>query len=273
MILLGFDVEEFDLPLEYGKSISFDEQLEISTRGTQTILNLLKQKNVKATFFCTANYAVNRPDIIGQIVTDGHEIASHGYFHSDFKSEHLLQSKLVLQQISRTEVTGFRMARMMPVDEAEIAEAGYEYNSSLNPTWLPGRYNNLKKPRTWFYDRNVLQLPASVSARLRFPLFWLSFHNLPLFLLKRMSGGAYKKDGYLNLYFHPWEFTDLHDKDSIGIPGYVARNSGDALTRRLADFIDWAQAKGYPFARTTDFCNTIKNKYQEAIVLPLWAAK
>ncbi|WP_431198913.1 hypothetical protein ACRQ5D_00135 [Mucilaginibacter sp. P25] len=51
MILLGFDVEEFDMPFEYGKSIPFDEQLEISTRGTNTILKLLGQKNIKVTFF------------------------------------------------------------------------------------------------------------------------------------------------------------------------------------------------------------------------------
>ncbi len=259
MILLGFDVEEFDLPFEYGKSIPFDEQLEISTRGTQTILELLRQKNVKATFFCTANYAINRQDIIGHIVTDGHEIASHGYYHSEFEAEHLLQSKLVLEEISKTPVTGFRMARMMPVDEAEIAKAGYEYNSSLNPTWIPGRYNHLKKPRSWFYDKNVLQIPASVSSWLRFPLFWLSFHNLPMFLLKRMSAGAYKKDGYLNLYFHPWEFTDLNKPEKFGFPGYVVKNTGIDFENRIDNFIAWAKKQGYQFSTTGAFVEKISN--------------
>jgi peptidoglycan/xylan/chitin deacetylase (PgdA/CDA1 family) len=260
MILLGFDVEEFDMPFEYGKSITFDEQLEISTRGTNTILGLLKQKNIKVTFFCTANYAINKPDIIKQMVAEGHEVASHGYYHSDFKVEHLRQSKLALEEISGTEVTGFRMARMMPVDEAEIAKAGYEYNSSINPTWLPGRYNNFNKPRSWFYDHDVLQIPASVSSLIRFPLFWLSFHNLPLSLLKRMASAAHTKDGYLNLYFHPWEFTDLHDNEKFGFPGYVSKNSGEAFTARIADFIDWATDNCYTFERTDAFCRKIKNK-------------
>ncbi|MFB0494658.1 peptidoglycan/xylan/chitin deacetylase (PgdA/CDA1 family) [Mucilaginibacter sp. OAE612] len=267
MILLGFDVEEFDMPFEYGKSIPFDEQLEISTRGTNAILKLLGQKNIKVTFFCTANYAINRPDVIKQMVTEGHEVASHGYYHSDFKVEHLRQSKLALENISGTEVTGFRMARMMPVDEIEIAKAGYGYNSSINPTWLPGRYNNFNKPRTWFYDHDVLQIPASVSPLVRFPLFWLSFHNLPLSLLKRMASATHKKDGYLNLYFHPWEFTDLHDKEKFGFPGYVSRNSGEAFARRVADFIDWAMDKGYTFGRTDGFCETIKNKNKQEPVL------
>src|ERR1700761_4085093 len=160
MILLGFDVEEFDMPLEYGKTLPFDEQLSISTTGTLLILELLSSAGIKATFFCTANYAINKPDIIAKIVSEGHEIASHGYYHSDFKVEHLAQSKAKLEEISGTQVTGFRMARMMPVDELEIQKAGYTYNSSLNPTFIPGRYNNLKKPRKCFFDRNVLQIPA-----------------------------------------------------------------------------------------------------------------
>ncbi|SCW60751.1 polysaccharide deacetylase family protein [Mucilaginibacter sp. NFR10] len=267
MILLGFDVEEFDMPFEYGKSIPFDEQLEISTRGTNTVLDLLKDRGIKVTFFCTANYANHKPEVIKRMVAEGHEIASHGYYHSDFKAEHLRQSKLALEDISGTEVTGFRMARMMPVDETEIAKAGYEYNSSINPTWLPGRYNNFDKPRTWFYDHDVLQIPASVSPLVRFPLFWLSFHNLPLSLLKRMASATQKKDGYLNLYFHPWEFTDLHDKEKFGFPGYVSRNSGEAFARRIADFIDWAMDKGYTFGRTDGFCETIKNKNKQEPVL------
>src|SRR5471030_71025 len=209
MITLGFDVEEFDMPFEYGKTLPFSEQLSISTTGTLLILNLLRETGIKATFFCTAHYALHQPGIIKQIADAGHEIASHGYYHLDFKPQHLEQSKTVLEQLSGAKITGYRMARMMPVDELEIKKAGYTYNSSLNPTWIPGRYNNLKKPRTWFFDQGVLQIPASVSSSVRFPLFWLTFHNLPLSLIKQMSTGAIKKDGYLNLYFHPWEFTDL----------------------------------------------------------------
>lgn len=257
MILLSFDVEEFDMPMEYGKTIPFDEQLAISTQGTLSILELLKQTGIKATFFCTANYVVNKPDIIKQIVADGHEIASHGYYHSDFKVEHLLQSKIKLEEISGTLVTGFRMARMMPVDEAEIAKAGYAYNSSINPTFIPGRYNNFNKPRTWFFDHDVLQLPASVSPLVRFPLFWLTFHNVSLSLIKWVCAATHRKDGYLNLYFHPWEFTDLNQPERFGFPAYVSKLSGDAYLRKITDFIYWAKSKGYAFGRTVDFAEGI----------------
>ncbi len=261
MILLSFDIEEFDMPFEYGKDISFDDQLSISTTGTLHILQILKNAGVKATFYCTANYAMHRPEVIMQIINEGHELASHGYYHTDFKPEHLLQSRLKLEEIAGVPVKGYRMARMMPVDEREIEKAGYVYNSSINPTWLPGRYNNFSKPRTWFYNSNVLQLPSSVSPLVRFPLFWLSFHNLPMGLLKWLCAATHRKDGYLNLYFHPWEFTDLNQPERFGFPGYVVRNSGDAFIKRLTDFIAWAKNKGYPFATTGSFVATVQARH------------
>jgi peptidoglycan/xylan/chitin deacetylase (PgdA/CDA1 family) len=260
MILLSFDIEEFDMPFEYGKTITFDEQLAISTQGTLSILDILKQANIKATFYCTANYAKHQPNVILRIVNEGHEIASHGYFHSAFKVEHLLQSRLLLEDIADVPVKGYRMARMMPVDEDEIEKAGYQYNSSINPTWLPGRYNNFDKPRTWFYQGSVLQIPSSVSPILRFPLFWLSFHNLPIAILKFLTVSTHNKDGYLNLYFHPWEFTDLNKPLDYGFPKYVAKNSGEAFIKRISTFIKWAQDKGYEFMRTGDFASSIKQQ-------------
>lgn len=257
MILLGFDLEEFDLPLEYGKSISFQDQLSISRKGAMLVLQILKRFSAKATFYCTANYAVNQPDVIAQIVAEGHEIASHGFYHSDFATAHLLQSRLKLQELSGRAVKGFRMPRMMPVNEQHIADAGYVYNSSINPTYIPGRYNNLDQPRTWFYKDGVLQLPASVSPRMRIPLFWLAFHNLPMSLIKYLCLRTLKKDGYLNLYFHPWEFVDLTQNPELGIPAYITRNSGEKLASRLADFIAWGQGKGYEFKSTEDLVDTL----------------
>ena len=257
MILLSFDIEEFDMPFEYHKTIGFDEQLRISTEGTFTLLGLLEKHNIKATFYCTANYAMHKPEVIAKIARDGHEVASHGYFHSDFKVEHLKQSKDALEKLSGKTVTGYRMARMMPVDEREIAKAGYVYNSSINPTYLPGRYNNFNKPRTWFYQDEVLQLPSSVSPLLRFPLFWLSFHNVPMFLLKWLCGITLKKDGYLNLYFHPWEFTNLNQPEKFGFPSYVSRNSGFAFADRIDNLITWGKAKGHSFGTTDSFVQNI----------------
>ena len=44
-----------------------------------------------------------------------------------------------------------------------------------------------------------------------------------------------QKDGYLSLYFHPWEFTDI---SSFRLPFYIKRFSGIELTERLNRLIN-----------------------------------
>jgi peptidoglycan/xylan/chitin deacetylase (PgdA/CDA1 family) len=260
VILLSFDIEEFDMPFEYGKTITFEDQINISITGTHAILDLLKKYNFKATFFSTVIFAENAPEVMQRIKTEGHELASHSYYHSKFEVKDLFSSKQKLEEIFNAPVYGFRMPRMMPVDEKEIANAGYVYNSSINPTFLPGRYNNLHISRTYFNKEGVLQLPASVSPWLRIPLFWLSFHNFPLWLYQNLASNAIKRDGYLNIYFHPWEFTELNNKERFGFPGYVSKNSGHKMVERMDEFLSWMNNKGYPNSTIYEFVKDLKIK-------------
>lgn len=255
-VLLSFDIEEFDIPMEYGKKIPFNDQIDISARGTRIILDILSEHKIKATFFSTVVFASNSTDMIQRITRDGHELASHGYFHSEFKNEHLLESKLELERISGKKIVGFRMARMMPVEDNAIQQAGYVYNSSLNPTYLPGRYNNFFKPRTFFYTDKLLQLPASATPLIRLPLFWLSFHNLPQWLYRNACNRTMNSDHYLNIYFHPWEFIDLN-QTKFGLPKFVSKNSGTQMLGRFHSWISWMKKKGYQFSTISDFSESI----------------
>ncbi|HAI84458.1 MAG TPA: polysaccharide deacetylase, partial [Chitinophagaceae bacterium] len=93
-ILLSFDVEEFDMPLEYGHNISVAEQMEVGKRGLDATLQVLAQHpQVKATMFTTANFANHYPEAIRALVPQ-HEIASHTYYHTAFEEEHLLRSRM-----------------------------------------------------------------------------------------------------------------------------------------------------------------------------------
>lgn len=251
-LYLSFDIEEFDMPLEYGKAIAFDEQIQISTAGCHCILDLLKHNNARATFFSTVVFATHARPVIERILNEGHELASHGYYHSDFKNEHLLQSRVALEELSGRKITGYRMARMMPVETQAIIDAGYRYNSSLNPVYIPGRYNNYFKKRTFFYHGPLLEIPASATPFVRFPLFWLSFHNLPLWIYRRLCAITMWKDRYLNIYFHPWEFTDL-TQPRFGFPGFVTKKTGAKMVEAFDTWLKWCHAKGYTFGLLQSF--------------------
>lgn len=256
-ILLSFDIEEFEMPREYGDPIPFEEQIRVSKEGTIKILNILAKYNVKATFYTTANFAKNALDIVDRIVGEGHELASHGFVHDHFKPEHLKMSKDLLESISNQEVVGYRMARMAKFSEEDLFDAGYKYNSSINPTFLPGRYNNLKESRTYFMRNGVLQLPSSVTPLFKLPLFWLSFHNFPLSIYKWMAKRTINKDGYLNIYFHPWEFMNIGPKEKYNFPFYVTRNVDTNMEDRFGKFIAWGIQNKYTFSRTCDFVSEL----------------
>lgn len=245
------------MPLEYGKIFPLEEQLSISSEGTRIILDILDQNSIKSTFFCTANFAQNRPELIHEMVQKGHEIASHGFYHSEFEDADLSKSKKTLEEISQTEILGFRMPRMAPVNLTALKQANYTYNSSMNPTYLPGRYNHLDKPRTCFMEEGTLQIPSSVSPQFRFPLFWLSFHNFSFNILKPICQKTLIHDRYLNLYFHPWEFTDLQDVGKLGMPFYVRKRSGNGMKEQVQNIANWARSKSFSFQRISDFIKDI----------------
>ncbi|PZR33368.1 MAG: polysaccharide deacetylase [Azospira oryzae] len=252
MILLSFDVEEFDVPDEFGFPLPLKDQIEISKNGLTKVLDILLRYNVKATFYTTVVFARHAPDILARMISEGHELESHSVYHGQFSEEDLLASKEELEALAGVRIKGFRMPRMMPVSDEAIEKAGYLFNSSLHPTWIPGRYNHLSRPRTTFYVKKVLQLPASVTPIIRFPLFWITFHVLPMWLYNFFCRWTLKKDGYLNLYFHPWEFVDLAKHEEFTLPFYITQNSGEALCRRLAHLITHFQSRGDAFGRTDE---------------------
>ncbi|MDY3537032.1 polysaccharide deacetylase family protein [Riemerella anatipestifer] len=251
MVLLSFDIEEFDVPLEYQGLISFEEQISVSQQGLECILNILEKQKIKATFFSTVVFAENSKPLIERLLSEGHELASHTWYHSHFDESDLKTSRERLSALFNTEVVGLRMPRMQPVKEEEVSKAGYLYNSSINPTFLPGRYNNLHFSKTYFKEGNVWQIPASVSL-LRVPLFWLSFHNFPIFIYQLLANYALKRDGYLNIYFHPWEFSNI-SKKSYKLPSYTTKNTGESMVRRFDNFISWLKNKGETFVTYKEF--------------------
>jgi len=253
-ILLGFDLEEFDLPLENKGEISFEDQLNTSETGINNVLDLLEKYNLVATFFCTVNFAKNRPKVLQRIVHDGHEVASHGCFHNQFSPEDYQKSKEELDSISGGDLVGFRMARMQTVDFDKMKEAGYLYDSSLNPTCIPGRYNHLKMPFRWHRKSNgLVEIPSAVTSGWRIPLFWLSFHNFPLQFYFFCLNRVLKTPGYAVLYFHPWEFTNLNDYPERNIPFIIRRNSGDKMIHRFQKMVEHYLAKGVVFDTTRNF--------------------
>lgn len=254
-IILTFDLEEFDLPSEYSCPISEEEQFRITNEGLERLVNILDRHDVKATFF-TTGYFCEKNELSIKSLSEKHEISSHAYYHSQFDEEFIIKSKKILESTTGKRVLGFRMPRLDKVDYEKLEQAGYEYDSSINPTFIPGRYNNLKTSRFPFKIANstIVQFPLSVSPIIRFPLFWLSFKNLPFTLYRLLCNFTLKKDKFIHLYFHPWEFAKI---DQFEIPNYIKNLNGDNYSKKFDKLLEFLKSQG-EFITVAEFIGSRK---------------
>ena len=251
-ILLSFDIEEFDIAGEYGLEVEGEALFAPSLLGLQRLLALLEKLGMVATFFVTVAFASRYPALIAQMAKT-HEIASHGMRHDGVNDEDYKASRMALEAITGKPVHGFRMPRMQPVSMPLLQSAGYRYDSSLHPTFLPGRYNHWAAPRTPYQECGVWEIPASVTPILRFPLFWLAFKNAPLCFIRYASSRCLATDRYLCLYYHSWEYADLA---AHALPRHVASPSGEVLLKRLESYLVWLTARGR-FVTFSAFVNSL----------------
>ncbi|MEK2490112.1 polysaccharide deacetylase family protein [Kitasatospora purpeofusca] len=68
-------------------------------RHTPTVLALLEQHGIRATFFLIGENAVEHPDLVREIAARGHHIANHTWTHPDLR--HLSETK-VREELERT---------------------------------------------------------------------------------------------------------------------------------------------------------------------------
>jgi len=115
-----------------------------SNRGTQKILDILKDKNVRCTMFLTGSFIKHFPDLVVRIVGDGHQIGNHTLSHPHFtqyeinrtqKTRDGVGRQLVQRQLNAADSLLYALTKhgMAPYGEYNkdillwAAEAGYRH--------------------------------------------------------------------------------------------------------------------------------------------------
>ena len=190
-------------------------------RNINCILEMLARRDVKATFFTLGWIAERYPQLVREIVREGHELASHGYGHeraSDqteeafFADIHL--AKIVLEDLTGSVVNGYR-APSFSIGTGNLwafdclARAGYRYSSSIYPI-RHDHYGMPNSPRFAYQVRpGLMEIPITTLRVLNRNLPSSGggyFRLLPYALSRWMLSRVNTQDRESGIfYFHPWE--------------------------------------------------------------------
>jgi polysaccharide deacetylase family protein (PEP-CTERM system associated) len=197
-------------------------------RNVNRILDMLDQHHTKATFFTLGWIAERYPQLVRDIASRGHEVASHGYGHeraSDQTPEAFFTdiqlAKVILEDLAGTEVKGYR-APSFSIGTANLwafdclLRAGYRYSSSVYPI-AHDHYGMPDAPRFAFEVRpGLLEIPITTLRLLGRNLpssgggyFRLLPYALSRWMLRRVNQGEGEAGIF---YFHPWEIDSAQPR-------------------------------------------------------------
>jgi peptidoglycan-N-acetylglucosamine deacetylase len=189
-------------------------------RNTQMILDVLDQKNQKATFFCLGWVAEQHPSLILEILRRGHELGSHSYRHKlaftqskkEFR-EDLYRSINILQDISGSKIKayrapGFSVTKDNPWVFEELIEIGITHDCSVFPAnRAHGGYLGLPdKPFILDSNGGVLKcLPMNRLHLMGIDIVFSGGGYFRLFNYQIIKQMMLRSD-YVMTYFHPRDF-------------------------------------------------------------------
>lgn len=112
-------------------ALTFD--ISWGNKTPSPVIDILRQNNVKCTFFLSGPWVKQYPEIPKQIKADGHEVASHGYRHINLSnlSKSEIKDEIMKAHANIKEVTGVdaKLIRTPNGDyNDQVIEAAHECN-------------------------------------------------------------------------------------------------------------------------------------------------
>jgi len=227
--ILGIDFEDWFHPELIQKYISKKDNQPKVVEGIDKILDLLRKKDTKATFFVVGELLEFKPELLDLILDNEHEIAFHTMKHTridtpNFKEKFQEEIKQ-FHKLTNGKSKGFRAPSFSLNTNSSwlidvLEENNYVYDSSIVPakTSLYGIPNAEKKPykiSSKFLEGNsndgkIIEFPMMVTKFLgkKIPAaggFYL--RTLPSRIIENTIKSYEEKNMPGVFYIHSWELT------------------------------------------------------------------
>lgn len=247
------DVEEYFQVNAFERVVSRDDWASYPSRlavGLERLLDLLAAGGARGTFFTLGWVAERQPALVRRIVAEGHELASHGYWHRrvvtqspDAFREDVRRAKATLEEVSGTRVLGYRAPSFSIIRESEwalevLSEEGHLYDSSRFPIRRPG-YGS---PHVAL-DAHLVETPAGLLLEVPMTVLQAGSYRVPA------AGGGWFRQFPARLtsaaleqcarrgrsgvfYVHPWELDPDQPRMPVGLLTRVRHYRGVGVTAR-----------------------------------------
>jgi len=256
-----FQVGAFERVIDRDTWDSLDLRVE---RNCDAILALFADAGVVGTFFTLGWVAQRCPAMMRRIVDAGHEVASHGWDHArvftldraGFAAD-LARARAVLEDVTGQPVTGYR-APSFSIDARNpwahdvLAEAGYNYSSSVAPI-VHDHYGWREAPRFAFRPvagADLIEIPVTTVewAGRRMAAGGGGFFRLFPYAVSRWAiSRVNTHDARPALtYFHPWEIDPDQPRVAAApwrsrLRHYSRLGAMAGKVRRLLDDFAWGR--------------------------------
>ena len=159
-----------------------------AARQMPRLVRILERHDVPLSCFLQTELLDEAPDVVETLETADIPVEFHCHTHTHPLREDADVAFEIAESVKRiraefgTEPLGFRFPEGVTRDGdlAALSEYDIAFDSSLFPTWRPGRFNNLREPRTPYLHEglDIVELPFSTYSKYLPVPVAMSYFNL-----------------------------------------------------------------------------------------------
>jgi len=252
------------------KDIGFMDTYYGIDEGLPIILDIFKKYNIKATFFISGEAAeyLYTKGLLKEILKDSHEIASHGFTHTDYRTweytrvrAEVCRSKKVLEEYTGKTVSGYRAPQFLLNEKVAkaVKECGFAYDSSLPDASGISAARTLRGVRPGrslqdaICDSGLREFPIDSVPVVRMPhgLLWINLISIEFYKILF----EYQKKDFMVFYLHTFDIIKNKRRIAMDIKRklfYLRNENGiaDVFTRLIQFWI----SRGVTFTKLEEAC-------------------
>lgn len=248
MILLTFNIINHHRKFRKNEEITDEEILKITENNVSSILRILENQHVLATFFVEISIAEKLKPLIKKIVSKGHEIA---LYNDNSEIAEIEITKRNLEDFIEKIIRGIRQ-KEVNISVNDLKNLEFSYISNVENANILFPFKRLERSTEIFEENGLNIVPESISPYSQIPYNDFVFQVVPLNFYQNMVVETIKNEDFVLIYLNSWQFTDL-EKYRFQIPFYRKYNAGRKMENKLENFLQWMNANDFAFSRMKDF--------------------